>query len=71
MNKNIFEHHFKNIEIKPIQNSLIYIVDNFYSYPEEVLKIIKNNKPNIHKEFEKPSFNQIHFYDQRHFLQFE
>jgi hypothetical protein len=71
MNKNIFEHNFRDIEIKPIQGSLIYIVDNFYSYPEEILKIIKNNKPNIHKEFEKPSFNQIHFNDCRHFLQFE
>ena len=71
MNKNIFEHHFNNIEIKSIQNSLIYIVDNFYKYPEEILNIIKTNKPNIHKEHEKNSFNQIHFYDHRHFLQFE
>jgi hypothetical protein len=71
MNENIFEHHFNNIEIKSIQNSLIYIVDNFYKYPEEILNIIKTNKPNIHKEHEKNSFNQIHFYDHRHFLQFE
>lgn len=71
MTKNIFNHDFKNLKIVNIQDSDIYIIDNFYNHPEEVLKIIKNNKPNIHKEFEKPSFNQIHFNDCRHFLQFD
>lgn len=60
----------KNIEIKTkfVENSTIYIIDNFYQNPDEILNLFLNIDPIVWKENEKPSYNQIYFDDRRHTL---
>lgn len=51
-----------------IDNSLVYVVDNFYKNPYEILNFFISTKPPIHKSKDNPSFNQIYFDDRRHIL---
>lgn len=56
----------KNLVVEEFCGSKIYIMDDFYKHPEEVLSLLYNVKPNIWKEKETPSFNTIYFDDLRH-----
>lgn len=60
-----------NIAIKEylIEDSLVYIVDNFYKNPKEIVDFLLDNKPEFHKINEYPSFNSIYFEDRRHFIE--
>ena len=57
------------VEVEVFRNSNIYRIDNFYRYPDRVLEHLQKcpmvrykarMAPNL------PSFNHIHFYDDRH-----
>lgn len=64
---NIFEtNDFSNMEIVDYENTKIFYMDNFYKYPDLVLKYLNNIKPPIWKEWETPSRNMIDFEDRRH-----
>ena len=59
-----------NLEIKKelFQGSIIYTIDDFYKYPQEIENYLfgqPNNIP-LHKIWENPSFNGVHFEDRRH-----
>jgi hypothetical protein len=51
-----------------IQDSNIYIIDNFYKHPEKVLDFFLSHRLIIHKQNQKPSYNQVYFDDRRHRL---
>jgi hypothetical protein len=68
----MFEINEKNkIKKEKIKNSFIYIIDNFYQYPEKVLNFFLSKKSEIHKKYENPSYNQIYFDDRRHTMHIE
>lgn len=53
--------------VEEFQGSKIYIIDNFYKYPEELAYYLLNIKePELWKGHEQPSFNGSHFLDLRH-----
>jgi len=56
-----------NLEIKEevLDGSIIYYVDDFYLYPEQVDEYLFGGKTPLHKIEEKPSHNTIHFEDRR------
>lgn len=54
------------IKKEKLGNSFIYIIDDFYQYPEKVLDFFLSKESNIHKEHDNPSYNQIYFDDRRH-----
>jgi hypothetical protein len=60
-----------NITIKEylVEDSYVYIVDNFYKNPEEIVNFLLENEPEFHKIDEYPSFNSIYFEDRRHFIE--
>ena len=45
-----------------------FVLDDFYIWPNQILGILDQSKPSLWKAWEKPSFNGIHFFDQRHKL---
>mgnify|MGYP003337058790 CR=1 FL=1 len=53
-----------------VEGSSVYVIDNFYKDPEEVLNIIFSVDPKVWKDDEVPSFNQVFFDDRRHFFKF-
>ena len=59
-----------NLEVKKelFEGTIIYTIDDFYKYPQEVKNYLfgKPNEIPLHKSYEKPSFNAIHFEDRRH-----
>jgi hypothetical protein len=54
------------IKIEEINNSKIFIINNFYKNPEEVLNFFKSIKPQYYKLEESNSKNGIFFEDRRH-----
>ena len=59
-----------NLEIKEelFQGSIIYTIDNFYRYPQQLEKYLFrdiSNQP-LHKVEEKPTYNGIYFEDRRY-----
>ena len=59
-----------NLEIKKelFQGTAIYTIDDFYKYPQEVDDYLfsEPNKIPLHKIWENPTFNGVHFEDRRH-----
>ena len=59
-----------NLEVKKelFEGTVIYTIDDFYKNPLEVENYLfgKPNEIPLHKRYEKPSFNGIHFEDRRH-----
>ncbi len=51
---------------KNIKDSVIYIIDDFYLRPYDVLEFFLTVPPELHKKDSKPSFNSIYFEDRRH-----
>lgn len=56
----------KNIQIKTVEDTTMYIVDDFYKYPEDVLNFILSTPKKTWKNWDSPSYNTIHFLDERH-----
>lgn len=67
--ENIFEIN-QNIvlEAQLLNDSKLYVIDDFYKHPEKVLNIFLSVPPKIHKRNQKSSYNQIYFDDRRHRL---
>ena len=59
-----------NLEVKKelFRGTIIYTIDDFYKNPQQVENYLfgKPNNIPLHKSYEKPSFNAIHFEDRRH-----
>jgi len=64
---------YNKLEIKKqyFNNSTIYIIDNFYKYPEKILSFINSNPAFQHKIQDKKTFNMKHFQDLRHSYYFD
>lgn len=62
INKNSF------IEKKIIEDSEIYIIDNFYKDIEKILDFLLILEPDVWKQNQTPSNNLIYFEDKRHSL---
>lgn len=54
------------VETQNLQDNTIYLIDNFYQYPDKVLNFFLAEPPKVHKRNQKPSYNQIYFDDRRH-----
>lgn len=68
---NNFDFNTSNIEKISILNTDLYIIDNFYKYPQNVLKIINSHPCKKWKDWDTHSYNGIHFFDHRHDFYFE
>lgn len=55
-----------NLEIIKINGTNLYIKDNFYKNPYEVLDILNTQQSKLWKSWDNPSYNGIHFLDSRH-----
>lgn len=55
-----------NIEIKEINGTRLYIKDNFYKNPYEIVSMFKTVQPKMWKSWDKPTYNGVHFLDSRH-----
>lgn len=53
------------VEKEVFCDSIIYTVDNFYKYPDEVHDYLFNETPPLWKAELKPSHNAVHFEDRR------
>ena len=60
----------KNLDIntKDVEGSTVYIIDNFYKNPDEVVNLLQRIKPPLWKKGETPSYNGIYFEEYRHFF---
>lgn len=52
-----------------VEDSPVYIIDNFYKNPEEIVNFLLEIEPEFHKKDEYPSFNSVYFEDKRHDIQ--
>ena len=68
LGENLFEFN-ENLEIKKeiFEGTIIYTIDDFYKYPQEVENYLfgEPDKIPLHKMNEKPSFNNVYFEDRR------
>jgi hypothetical protein len=63
----VFElNQIDNLEIIKINGTNLYIKDNFYKNPYEVLDILNTQQSKLWKSWDNPSYNGIHFLDSRH-----
>jgi len=60
-----------SIKLEIFQNSKIYIIDNFYENPNSIVEYFLNIKPELWKDYEKPSYNGVYFEDRRHIIESE
>lgn len=63
----------ENLEVEKyyIQNSPIFVIDNFYKNPDKILNLFLSVPPKIHKKNGKNSYNMIFFEDKRHIFKCE
>jgi len=55
-----------DIEVKEINGTHLYIKDNFYKNPYEIVNLLNVTPAKPWKEWSHPSYNTIHFLDSRH-----
>lgn len=55
-----------NLEIKEVNGTRLYIKDNFYKNPYEILKLLEHMPTTPWKHWDSPSYNGVHFLDSRH-----
>jgi len=58
-----------NIIVEDFRDSKIYIIDDFFKNPDDIVEYLKTNKPGLHKEWEFPSHNTVEFFEGRHYIQ--
>ena len=63
----------EDLEVKKyhIQNSSIFVIDNFYKNPDKILNLFLSVPPKIHKKNGQNSYNMIFFEDKRHIFKCE
>lgn len=70
MNYNIFEiNDIDDIQEIELYGSKIYVKDNFYKYPNLVLKFIELHQSEVWKQNERPSYNSVYFEERRHHIE--
>lgn len=57
---------FDNLEVKEICGTRLYIKDDFYKNPYEVVTLLENTDSKPWKIWDTPTYNNIHFLDSRH-----
>jgi hypothetical protein len=63
----VFElNQIDNLEIIKINGTNLYIKDNFYKNPHEVLELLNIHQTKLWKSWDNPSYNGTHFLDSRH-----
>lgn len=62
---NIFDFN-NNVSVEYFENSPIFVIDNFYKNPTEVVNYINRHTPSLWKSWESPSYNGKYFFDYRH-----
>jgi hypothetical protein len=60
-----------DLSVEKFHDSKIFTIDNFYSYPEEVVELIQDLPKRLHKIESKPTQNGIHFEDYRDIVYIE
>lgn len=55
-----------DIEVKKVNGTNLYIKDNFYKNPYEVLELLNHQQAKPWKSWDNPTYNGIHFLDSRH-----
>ena len=55
-----------NIKVKEIEGTTLYIKDDFYKNPYEILNLLSYIPAKPWKVWETPTYNTIHFLDSRH-----
>lgn len=63
---NIFSHSLENCKTELFEDSKIFIVDDFYKNPNDVIEYINSHPARLWKSWESPSYNGIMFEDYRH-----
>lgn len=63
---NTFDFNSREIEKINVLGSNLFVVDNFYKNPQEVLSIITTQPTKKWKEWDTPTYNGVYFYDHRH-----
>lgn len=61
--------NFQNIELQIVNDSVIYIIDDFFTNPDNIVEIINSNEPRMHKWYEREITNYHNgtkFFDGRH-----
>lgn len=53
------------MEIEYIDNSPVYVMNEFYENPEEVIEYLSSKPSFLHKNFVKPTYNGKYFEDRR------
>ena len=54
------------VSVQEVAGTRVYIKDNFYKNPTEVVDVLHRTRSNYWKSWDQPSFNGIHFADKRH-----
>lgn len=62
----IFDINNSDVSIQNFHGSKIYIIEDFYKYPDKVFDFINQHPLRYWKESDRPSYNKILFYDRRH-----
>lgn len=55
-----------NIEVKEINGTRLYIKDDFYKNPYDIIKLLSIHDAKAWKSWDSPTYNGIHFLDSRH-----
>lgn len=61
----------KEVEVEIFDDSPIYTIKNFYTNPNDILNLLDKTPAQLWKNWETPSYNGIHFTDQRHDFVYE
>jgi hypothetical protein len=63
-----FDYNFNPQILSEAKKSKIYVIDDFYKEPHNIASFIYNTPKRVHKGDEHPSYNMLHFRDERHCL---
>lgn len=62
----MFETNQLFVKKESVFGSSIYIIDDFYKNPKDIVSFLLKSPTNIHKQDQYPSYNHVYFYDDRH-----
>ena len=53
------------VDAEMFQGSIIFTIDNFYKYPDEINDYLFKEPAPLHKEYDNPTYNNVFFEDRR------
>lgn len=56
----------KKVHVEILEDSKIFIIDDFYMTPDKVVEFLSQKAPYVHKSDDEGSYNGIYFNDLRH-----